>query len=156
MFLKSKRILCVIMVVMAGLSGQACTAASTASERYRDTVKATDLSLIKTDFGKDGATALYIGSPAVDLLSNITGPGLVLSRDSRDFSFANLIYVGSGYGTSLEGNRCLVIVYRVRSGPGDIDYAGRRNLTEDQIAGLERGELALVEVGTLCDADADR
>jgi hypothetical protein len=112
--------------------------------------------MIRSEVARDGAKAVFVGPRKTDLLSAVTGPGLVLSHGDVDFSQGSLKYEGSGFGVSRDNVRCHVTVFRLDQAADQIQYAGRANLTEEQMSGLTSGELAVVIVNSLCDTEADR
>ncbi|WBB96724.1 MULTISPECIES: hypothetical protein [unclassified Solwaraspora] len=102
----------------------------------------------------DSATGVYVGPAAVAIIDAVSGPGLVLSVSPDDQSFGSFKYIADGRGHADDTGDCSVWLHRMD--PPTVEYAGGDRLTSEQRAGVLDGSLAVLRVGVLCDAQADR
>jgi hypothetical protein len=125
------------------------------SERYRDTIAVQGYDLVHKDYSQS-AHGLYVGQAIQDedLITRVSGPGLVLEADTGVVGPRHSLAQGSGL---LDDTiRCFVSIQRHDPGTSTVEFVGVHNLNQKQIQGVRDGTLQVVEIGVLCDPQADR
>ncbi|SBT38999.1 hypothetical protein [Micromonospora auratinigra] len=125
----------------------------TETERYADKLQVPGFTQVKAGYS-DGARRSYVG-PAGTAVPTVTGPGLGRDRGSTDWSYSIFSFLAIGHGSDPGTGRCQVTVFEVEDPQKAVSYLGSA-LSERQRAQVRAGASRVLQVETLCDAQADR
>lgn len=148
----TKRLVAVLLSVLAFSGLPACSSQTNESINYRRMISVAGFELTREEYA-NGATGVYVGPATADIVDSVSGPGLVLSVEPDGYSDGSFKYVAEGKGHADDTGDCSVWLHRLES--PSAEYAGGDRLTPSQRAGVMDGSLVVLRVDVLCDAQAD-